>query len=548
MSGFMSEIFPRAMPEGFRRGAENYGMLLEGMRMEVINHFLYVQILPIGAPIDAKGPPPKWLFKLLLKLHPRLRKRINRCKEVLAERTWQRELDEWNRSIKPWVVGRNQALQAVDIENSDDAALFKHLSECRQHLYDALVSHHTLTASNAVPLGRYLAKTTAWTGLPEHEVLDLLRGSSPSTAGTTADLQRLLAALRQHHEAISWLEFEDNGEDPATVLQKLLSADGELGAATNAYIEVIGNRLGTGYDVADRRVIEVPDVLLRGLAQSLQKDNSADDLQPEINRVRGLVPEQHRAEFDQLLDDAQMTHEIRDERIVLGDSWATGLARRALLEAGERLTARGRIEAPEHLVDATLAEIEAMFNGKAGPGPEQLAARHHQRCNAHVEEMPPFLGSEPGPPPPDEWLPPAAREIMSGMGAFLNGNMGQDAAQANAAAAQQSADNGQLLTGVGASGGSYEGTARVITAPDQMNQIQQGDILLVASTSPAFNVVLPLLGAIVTERGGMLCHAAVVAREYQIPAVAGVPGAMQKIANGQRLRIDGSAGTVELLN
>ena len=63
-------------------------------------------------------------------------------------------------------------------------------------------------------------------------------------------------------------------------------------------------------------------------------------------------------------------------------------------------------------------------------------------------------------------------------------------------------------------------------------------------TSPYFNVVLPLLGAIVTDRGGQLCHAAIVAREYGIPGIVGTREATRLIADGARVRVDGSTGEV----
>jgi pyruvate,water dikinase len=547
MSVYMGEIFPLAMPEGFARGAKRYGLLLEGMRMVYLNHFLYLQIIPVGAPTDAKGPPPKWLFKLLLKLHPELRKRVRRCKEVLAERTWRLEVDEWNSTIRRQMVSANLALQAVELSALDNSELYAHLTECRDNLYQALVTHHTLTASNGVPLGRYLSRVTGWTGLPEHQVLDLLRGVSPSSVGLTEELARLHQALADHGEAVSWLASvaAGTGDAAAEVLQRLLDVGGELGAAMRSYIEVTGNRLGTGYDVADRRVVEVPDVLLRGLAVRLKRDNSVVDLSAQVDAVRARVPVEYQAEFDDLLVDARLTHDIRDERIVLGDSWATGLTRRALLEAGDRLAKQGLIDEPEQLVDATHEEIGGLLTAEPAVSRQQLAQRHQGRCNAKIEDMPTFLGSEPGPPPPDDWLPPAVREVMGGMGAFLNGNFGDSAAQSLERANEQA--DSSTLTGLGCSGGIYEGPARVIAIPAEMDQIQQGEVLVVASTSPAFNVVLPLLGAIVTERGGMLSHVAVVAREYDIPAVASVPRALTKIVTGQQLRVDGSSGTVELL-
>lgn len=548
MSVYMGEIFPRAMPEGFSRCCERYGLLIEGIRMACVGHFLYVQIVPVGGPVDAEGPPPKWLFKLMLKLHPALRKRIRRCGEVLAERTWQREIDEWNGSIKPEMVARNRALQAVDLASLDNVSLFGHLTECRDQLYDALVSHHTLSASTAVPVGRYLTKTTSWTDLPEQEVLILLRGASPSSIGMTDELRSVVKTLKGDDGAMAVLT---SAVEPAAVLEQLMSAASGVGEAMRAYLDVVGNRLGDGYDVADRRVIEAPEVLLRGLAVSLGDDQPIPDVQPQIDAVRARVPPEYQPEFDRLLADAKLTHEIRDERIILGDSWATGLTRRAILEAGRRLTESGQIKEPENLVDATHDEIGALLMGGDQPDSKQLAARHQSRLDARVEDMPPFLGGEPGAPPPDDWLPAAAREVMSGMGAFLSGVMGQTAVKSEAVAEKQSANRkagNNIFNGLGASGGSYEGPARVITSPEHMNQIQQGEVLVVTSTSPAFNVVLPLLGAIVTERGGMLCHAAVVAREYDIPAVAGVPGSTRQIMTGQMLRVDGTAGTVEVMS
>jgi pyruvate,water dikinase len=93
----------------------------------------------------------------------------------------------------------------------------------------------------------------------------------------------------------------------------------------------------------------------------------------------------------------------------------------------------------------------------------------------------------------------------------------------------------------------YTGTARVIDRPDESNRIQKGDVLVTGSTSAAFNVVLPLLGAIVTDRGGQLSHAAIVAREFGIPAVVGTSKATASIPDGARVRVDGTSGTVELV-
>ena len=97
------------------------------------------------------------------------------------------------------------------------------------------------------------------------------------------------------------------------------------------------------------------------------------------------------------------------------------------------------------------------------------------------------------------------------------------------------------------SGGIYEGCARVVHDAADFDQVVKGDVLIARSTSPYFNVLLPLLGAIVTDRGGALSHAAIVAREYGIPGVVGTKTATQSIKTGQRVRVDGNAGEVRVL-
>jgi len=81
-------------------------------------------------------------------------------------------------------------------------------------------------------------------------------------------------------------------------------------------------------------------------------------------------------------------------------------------------------------------------------------------------------------------------------------------------------------------------------SPESLDELH---VLVTACTSPAFNVVLPLLGAIVTDKGGQLSHAAIVAREYGIPAVVGTLRATSTIPDGARIEVDGTQGRVRLL-
>ena len=81
----------------------------------------------------------------------------------------------------------------------------------------------------------------------------------------------------------------------------------------------------------------------------------------------------------------------------------------------------------------------------------------------------------------------------------------------------------------------------------EATHLRPGDILVTRATDPGWTPVFPLVGGLVLEEGGQLSHGAIVAREYGIPAVVGVADATTRLTTGQRVRIDGAAGTVELL-
>ena len=103
------------------------------------------------------------------------------------------------------------------------------------------------------------------------------------------------------------------------------------------------------------------------------------------------------------------------------------------------------------------------------------------------------------------------------------------------------------IKGFAASPGVAEGPARVIFSADQINEIQQGEILVAPLTAPSWAPIFGKIGATVTDTGGMMSHAAIVCREYGLPAVTGTGFATSNIKTGQRIRVDGSNGTVTIL-
>jgi pyruvate,water dikinase len=398
-----------------------------------------------------------------------------------------------------------------------------------------IAQHMRFTAGAVIPTGDFLAHVGEWTGLPPSELLGLLRGASVVSAGGSAEMEGLKRAFPQASAARKILEA---GGDPATTLAKLRSLAGEAGAAVSAYLDLVGHRLIDGFDIAEPSALEMPDALLRAIRIAVTGEAAGGtDIEARIFQVRARVSAAHQAEFDELLGEARLMYRLRDERGVYSDIWASGIMRRAVLAAGRRVANRNRIVAPQHLLDASLDEMCALVAGKGGPSADELAARAAYRANHTAKDAPPLLGP-PKPPPPDfAALPPAAGRVMRAVFISLGHVFGSS----------QAPHEGKILRGLAASKGIYEGPARRVSGPAEFGRIAKGDVLVTESTSEAFNILLPLLGGIVTDNGGLLSHAAIVSREYGIPGVVGTREATGRIKDGMRVRVDGNAGEVTVL-
>jgi pyruvate,water dikinase len=104
------------------------------------------------------------------------------------------------------------------------------------------------------------------------------------------------------------------------------------------------------------------------------------------------------------------------------------------------------------------------------------------------------------------------------------------------------------LVGFAASPGIVEGIARVLKNVNDIGQIREGEILVCPVTAPSWGPVFGKIKAAVSDIGGTMSHAAIVAREYGLPAVVGTGQATHRIKTGQRLRVDGNRGIVHILD
>jgi pyruvate,water dikinase len=395
--------------------------------------------------------------------------------------------------------------------------------------------HMRHTGAASLPTGDFLAHVGDWTGLAPSELLGLLRGASPVSAGASAEFERLLAAINADPAA---RELLDSDGDPAEVLEQLRSLAGEAGEAASAYLDLVGYRLLDGFDISGRYALELPETLLLAIRVAAKEGGPDEaDLEARIADVRNRVPEEHRPEFDELLAEARLTYRLRDERGVFSDIWASGIMRRAVIAAGRRVAAKGLIQDPEHFIDAGFEEMTALLAGTGGPSGDELAERHTFRTSHNAKDVPATLGGPPPPPPDMSGLPPGEARVMRAMMIVVGEMFGSSEAE----------HEERLVRGLAASGGVYEGTARLVTGPAEFDRIMEGDVLVTESTSEAFNILLPLLGGIVTDAGGLLSHAAIVSREYGIPGVVGTREGTELIPDGARVRVDGDAGEVAVL-
>ena len=532
-SRWAADVLPSVFTDGFRAGMARYGSLLDTLEMRMVHGFAYVAARPLGAPPDATGTPPRFLFWLLTRLHPAMRKRVRRAEEVFEKKLWRDDTREFFEDVMPKAVARFERIQAMKLEALDDAALIAHLDELLSLMVEQMRHHFMSATAGMLPVGDFVVHATEWTGCAPEEAIALLSGYSPYSVEAVKEMDAVAEVMRRNAEAKRILQEQEGAE----ALDRLVALGGPVGKAVSRWLARVGQRVVTGHDVAELRGVELPRMLTNALRAYLASPPRAiqrERTDRATEQLRARVPEQHRAEFDALLAEARFVHPMRDGHSVI-DFWGLGVVRRGLLEAGRRLHRRGRLKHPEHVVDLTHAELLSMLRGGSGPSAADVEGHVAWRTTRTMADAPMVLGPKPGSPPPAEWLPGRAARAARAMSLYIG--------MLNAREGSRT----PVISGTPASGGKRTGTARLVLTPEDFSKVAPGDVLVARTTTPAYNVLLPLLGAVVTDRGGLLSHPAIVSREYGIPGVVGARDATTRIPDGARVEVDGDAGTVKVL-
>jgi pyruvate,water dikinase len=236
-------------------------------------------------------------------------------------------------------------------------------------------------------------------------------------------------------------------------------------------------------------------------------------------------PEPVTGQFEVLLKAAQESAVLREEHTFWIDFAGTYHTRRMLLEIGRRFAEARVIEEPEDVLYLKLDEVEV--TASAAPWIDRrrvVAGRRAEQEFFRTVVPPPLLGTMPSGPLPDDPLSRALGKMFGG--------------------APQPPTAGGVLRGISGSSGRVHGPARVIRSLGEAGKLQRGDVLVCETTTPPWTPLFATAVAVVTDVGGVLSHCAVVAREYQIPAVVGTDRATTIIRDGQILEVDGDAGVV----
>jgi pyruvate,water dikinase len=291
------------------------------------------------------------------------------------------------------------------------------------------------------------------------------------------------------------------------------------------------------------------------LPEYIRRVKSGESLERPIGKLRAerqeliegyrdlLSTDEDRAAYDQMITLAHRVFPYVEGHKFYCEHWYTNLFFNKIREFGALLAAHGFFPDAEDAFQLTHYELELAIidlmtswsNGSPPRGPARWPAIVAERRAALAvwakHETPPALG-----PVPDVIDDPAIVMLWGitreNLDAWLSADSGADSNE---------------IKGFAASSGVVEGPARIVKSVEEIARLQKGDILVCQITNPTWAPIFQTIVAAVSDIGGSMSHAAIVAREYGLPAVVGTGNATSRIKDGQRIRVDGGRGIVTLL-
>ena len=308
----------------------------------------------------------------------------------------------------------------------------------------------------------------------------------------------------------------------------------EVLASLGGYLRRYGGRSRL-HELSEPREAERPEWVLETVRLFLEHPRDVPAERAAKTRERMALEERvlaqiadagEREEFAAVLARVVAAVELEESHAYHVDYPGLAATREALLGFGRRLVAEGRLDRAADVWLLWLAELrEAVEDAWGAPLQALVAQRAQELAAARVARPRPFIG----PPPSGDDVPPMVAKFYGVPGTA------------------SVSDAGDVLRGTGASAGEATGVARVVQGAADFSRLSSGDVLVCTTTTPAWTPLFASLGGLVTDSGGILSHAAVVAREYRLPAVVGTDAGTRLIPDGALVRVDGASGEVTIL-
>jgi pyruvate,water dikinase len=387
--------------------------------------------------------------------------------------------------------------------------------------------------------------------IPDQHIAQMVAGIDVLLFRPDAELRRLAHLAIDTGVADAFVE----GRTPQEIDSELVSS--EAGRAWLSELEKVKDpwfnmATGDGLYHYYRSWLDDPSIpyaSLIGHINALRAGEQITRPTEEIERERerlaseyeSLLEQEVRGAFNELLSLSRTVFPYVEEHKFFCDYWFLTRWWNKIREFGALLAEHRFLEDAEDIFQLTRHEVASAFDELVltwATGGRALGPAHWPPIVARRKQILERL-SEWTPPPALGVTPEAVTDPMTIMLWGVTTERVQEWAR------QQ--DGGHVLNGAAASPGVVEGAARVVRTVDQIADIRDGEILVCGSTSPAWAPIFSKITATVTDVGGVMSHAAIVCREYGLPAVVGTGRATSQIRTGQQIRVDGSAGTVTLL-
>ncbi|QCB97588.1 hypothetical protein E5206_12205 [Arthrobacter sp. PAMC25564] len=292
---------------------------------------------------------------------------------------------------------------------------------------------------------------------------------------------------------------------------------------------------------------------LQGIARYAVKIAAGEDISRPIERLRSErdeIVDEYRAlltgdearQFDELLGLARKVFPYIEEHNIYVEHWSHKIFWEKTWDLARFLVAAGFLDNAEDMFYLNRFELDTALFDVVDSWAIGVPARGKKRWQAEIARRRPIVAAlQAAGAPPAYGIPP---QQVTDPFAVMNYGVTTERVQDWLGASGGATDT---LNGIPGSLGVVEGPVRVLRSEKDLPLLQPGEILVAPITAPSWAAAFAVATGVITDIGGMMCHAAIVCREYGIPAVVGTGFATARLTTGQRVRIDGKAGTVVVL-